>query len=107
MSLEVAGAGAPQAQGKFLGILVCWVLGNGSLFAWNSMLTIEDYYSILFPTYHPTRVLTIAYQPFAFGITCILTYHEAKLNTRKRNLIGFALFLVSSFALIMLDIGTK
>uniref|UniRef100_A0A0E0ED10 Uncharacterized protein n=1 Tax=Oryza meridionalis TaxID=40149 RepID=A0A0E0ED10_9ORYZ len=107
MSLEVAGAGAPQAQGKFLGILVCWVLGNGSLFAWNSMLTIEDYYSILFPTYHPTRVLTIAYQPFAFGITCILTYHEAKLNTRKRNLIGFALFLISSFALIMLDIGTK
>ncbi|KAF0905103.1 hypothetical protein E2562_000904 [Oryza meyeriana var. granulata] len=107
MSLEVAGAGAPQAQGKFLGILVCWVLGNGSLFAWNSMLTIEDYYQILFPTYHPTRVLTLAYQPFAFGITCILTYHEAKLNTRKRNLIGFALFLISSFALIMLDVGTK
>lgn len=38
-------------QGKFLGILVCWVLGNGSLFAWNSMLTIEDYYSILFPVH--------------------------------------------------------
>lgn len=54
-------------------------------------------------TYHPTRVLTIAYQPFAFGITCILTYHEAKLNTRKRNLIGFALFLISSFALIMVS----
>lgn len=107
MSLEIAGAEAPQVQGKFLGILVCWLLGNGSLFAWNSMLTIEDYYVALFPNYHPTRVLTLVYQPFAFGITCILAYHEAKLNTRKRNLLGFALFLLSSFALILLDIGTK
>ncbi|KAG8099694.1 hypothetical protein GUJ93_ZPchr0013g35494 [Zizania palustris] len=107
MSHEIAGAGAPQVQGKFLGIFVCWILGNGSLFAWNSMLTIEDYYVALFPTYHPTRVLTLVYQPFAFGITCILAYHEAKLNTRKRNLLGFSLFLLSSFALIMLDVGTK
>lgn len=107
MGLEVAGAGAPEVQSKFWGIVVCFFLGNGSLFAWNSMLTIEDYYVTLFPKYHPTRVLTLVYQPFAFGLTCIFTYYEAKLNTRRRNLAGFALFFLSSLALIMLDIGTK
>ncbi|KAL6856083.1 hypothetical protein ACP4OV_018885 [Aristida adscensionis] len=107
MSIEIAGAQAPQVQGKFLGILVCWILGNGSLFAWNSMLTIEDYYVSLFPDYHPTRVLTLVYQPFAFGITCIMTYYEAKMNTRRRNLAGFSLFFLGSFALIILDVATK
>jgi hypothetical protein len=37
------------SQSKFWGIVVCFFLGNGSLFAWNSMLTIEDYYVTLFP----------------------------------------------------------
>jgi equilibrative nucleoside transporter 1/2/3 len=54
--------------------------------------------------YHPTRVLTLVYQPFAFGLTCIFTYYEAKLNTRRRNLAGFALFFLSSLALIMVSI---
>ncbi|WVZ66337.1 hypothetical protein U9M48_015574 [Paspalum notatum var. saurae] len=107
MSTEVAGADAPHVKGKFIGILVCWLLGNGSLFAWNSILTIEDYYSHLFPDYHPTRVLTLAYQPFAFGITLIMTLYEAKMNTRLRNLAGFSLFFLGSFALIILDVATK
>ncbi|OEL34640.1 Equilibrative nucleotide transporter 3 [Dichanthelium oligosanthes] len=95
--------GAVLDWGKFLGILVCWLLGNGSLFAWNSMLTIEDYYAHLFPDYHPTRVLTLAYQPFAFGITLIMTCYEAKMNTRWRNLAGFSLFfLVLFFAITCL-----
>ncbi|CAN6199415.1 unnamed protein product [Urochloa humidicola] len=108
MSVNVAGgAEAPQVKGKFMGILICWLLGNGSLFAWNSMLTIEDYYAHLFPDYHPTRILTLAYQPFAFGVTLIMTYYEAKMNTRRRNLAGFSLFFLGSFALIILDIATK
>ncbi|RZR84734.1 hypothetical protein BHM03_00011604, partial [Ensete ventricosum] len=36
-------------QGKHMAIVVCWLLGNGCLFSWNSMLTIEDYYVYLFP----------------------------------------------------------
>jgi len=35
--------------GEVLWSLVCFLLGNGCLFAWNSMLTIEDYYAYLFP----------------------------------------------------------
>uniref|UniRef100_A0A453BB67 Major facilitator superfamily (MFS) profile domain-containing protein n=5 Tax=Aegilops tauschii subsp. strangulata TaxID=200361 RepID=A0A453BB67_AEGTS len=107
MGLEVAGGGEAAVKGKFWGIVVCFFLGNGSLFAWNSMLTIEDYYVSLFPNYHPTRVLTLVYQPFAFGLTCFFAYYEATMNTRKRNLAGFALFFLSSFALILLDVGTK
>ncbi|KAG6482190.1 hypothetical protein ZIOFF_054644 [Zingiber officinale] len=42
--------GAPIInKGRYLAILVCWLLGNGCLFSWNSMLTIQDYYSYLFP----------------------------------------------------------
>lgn len=36
-------------QGKYKALLVCWVLGLGSLVSWNSMLTIGDYYYKLFP----------------------------------------------------------
>uniref|UniRef100_A0A2N9IJW7 Equilibrative nucleoside transporter n=1 Tax=Fagus sylvatica TaxID=28930 RepID=A0A2N9IJW7_FAGSY len=44
-------ANVPPAnlEGKYIAILVCWLLGNGCLFSWNSMLTIGDYYSYLFP----------------------------------------------------------
>ncbi|KAE8698468.1 Equilibrative nucleotide transporter 4 [Hibiscus syriacus] len=56
-----------RLEGKNMAIVVCWLLGNGCLFSWNSMLTIQDYYSYLFPHYHPSRVLTLVYQPFALG----------------------------------------
>jgi solute carrier family 29 (equilibrative nucleoside transporter), member 1/2/3 len=29
-------------------VLLCWLFGNGCVLAWNSMLTIEDYYAFLF-----------------------------------------------------------
>ncbi|KAH7838857.1 hypothetical protein Vadar_031999 [Vaccinium darrowii] len=42
--------GSPmRLQGKYSAMVVCWVLGLGSLVAWNSMLTISDYYYNLFP----------------------------------------------------------
>ncbi|KAJ4976149.1 hypothetical protein NE237_001255 [Protea cynaroides] len=65
---------------------------------------IEDYYMMLFPKYHPSRVLTLVCQPFAFGAIAILAYYEAKLNTRKRNLFGYTLFFISS---LMLDLATS
>ncbi|XP_052163528.1 equilibrative nucleotide transporter 3-like isoform X2 [Oryza glaberrima] len=94
-------------QGKCWGIFICWLLGNGCLFGFNSMLTIEDYYTSLFPNYHPTRVVTLTYQPFVLGTTAIFTYHEAKVNTRLRNLAGYTLFFLSSFAAIVLDVATS
>lgn len=36
-------------QGKFQATVVCFILGLGSLVAWNSMLTVGDYYYNLFP----------------------------------------------------------
>ncbi|XP_056173477.1 equilibrative nucleotide transporter 3-like [Syzygium oleosum] len=36
-------------QGKFKAMVFCWVLGLGSLVAWNSILTIGDYYYKVFP----------------------------------------------------------
>lgn len=53
--------------------------------------------------YHPARVLTIAYQPFALGTTAIMTYHEAKMNTRLRNLVGFSLFAISSVVVLVVS----
>ncbi|GLT86997.1 hypothetical protein SLE2022_051020 [Rubroshorea leprosula] len=96
-----------RLEGKYAAILVCWLLGNGCLFPWNSMLTIVDYYGYLFPHYHPARVLTLVYQPFALGTLTILAYNEAKLNTRKRNLFGYMLFFLSCLALLVLDLATS
>ncbi|XP_020255152.1 equilibrative nucleotide transporter 2-like [Asparagus officinalis] len=94
-------------EGKFFAMVVCWLLGNGCLFAWNSMLTIEDYYANIFLNYHPTRVLTLVYQPFAFVTLAILTHYEARLNTRTRNLVGFSLFFLASALIIVLDAATS
>ncbi|KAK8292847.1 hypothetical protein V6Z12_D06G148400 [Gossypium hirsutum] len=88
-------------------MIVCWILGFGSLISWNSMLTIGDYYYNLFPDYHPSRVLTLVYQPFAFGTMLILAYNESKINTRRRNIFGYSLFVAITFMLLVLDLATS
>ncbi|KAL2341970.1 hypothetical protein Fmac_009910 [Flemingia macrophylla] len=94
-------------EGKYKAMAICFVLGIGSLVSWNSMLTIGDYYYILFPKYHPSRVLTLVYQPFAIGTIITLAYYESKINTRIRNLAGFSLFFVSTFLVIVVDLATS
>ncbi|RZC94058.1 hypothetical protein C5167_016751 [Papaver somniferum] len=96
-----------KGEGKFAATVVCWLLGIGCLFSWNSMVSIIDYYAILFPKYHPARVLPIVYQPLAVGVLLILSYNEAKINTRKRNLFGYFLFFMSSLMILVLDLGTS
>lgn len=102
-----SGGGPVRLEGKFAAMAVCWLLGNGCLFSWNSMLTIEDYYTYLFPRYHPSRVLTLVYQPFALGTLAVLAYNEAKINTRKRNLFGYSLFFISTLLVLVLDLATS
>lgn len=53
--------------------------------------------------YHPSRVLTLVYQPFALGALAILAYNEAKINTRRRNLFGYILFFLSSLAVLVVS----
>ncbi|XP_023532420.1 equilibrative nucleotide transporter 3-like [Cucurbita pepo subsp. pepo] len=96
-----------RLEGKYTAMIVCWLLGNGCLFSWNSMLTIQDYYGYLFPNYHSSRVLTLVYQPFALGTLCILASWEANINTRKRNLFGYVLFFISSLSVLVLDLATS
>ncbi|KAJ7948236.1 Equilibrative nucleotide transporter 3 [Quillaja saponaria] len=107
MAAMVANGAAPNLEGKYVAMVVCWLLGNGCLFSWNSMLTIEDYYVYLFPHYHPSRVLTLVYQPFALGTLAILVYNEAKINTRRRNLFGYILFFLSTLLVLILDLATS
>ncbi|KAJ0438618.1 putative equilibrative nucleoside transporter, MFS transporter superfamily [Helianthus annuus] len=96
-----------KVEGKRLAILVCWILGFGSLVSWNSMLTIGDYYYALFPDYHPSRVLTLVYQPFALGTMAILAYNESRVDTRKRNIAGYILFFLCTLALILVDLASS
>ncbi|KAL5668101.1 hypothetical protein ACJX0J_020322, partial [Zea mays] len=49
MDNDDAQIGVAKTQGKYWGIFICWLLGNGCLFGFNEMLTIEDYYVYLFP----------------------------------------------------------
>ncbi|XP_073152974.1 equilibrative nucleotide transporter 3-like [Henckelia pumila] len=106
--LETSEVTSPsRLEGKYKAILVCCFLGMGSLISWNSMLTIGDYYYNLFPNYHPARVLTLVYQPFALGTMMILAYNEARIDTRKRNLFGYILFCLSTFGLLLIDLGSS
>ncbi|KAK7412258.1 hypothetical protein VNO78_03709 [Psophocarpus tetragonolobus] len=96
-----------RLEGKFQAMVVCFILGLGSLVAWNSMLTVGDYYYNLFPRYHPSRVLTLIYQPFALVTMAILAHNESRINTRKRNLIGYSLFSISTLLVLVLDLATS
>lgn len=96
-----------RLQGKRSAVIVCWLLGMGSLLSWNSMLTIGDYYYKIFPNYHPSRVLTLVYQPFAVITMAILAYNESRVDTRKRNIFGYVLFFISTLGCILLDLGTS
>ena len=62
------------------------------------------FYAFWMQKYHPTRVITLTYQPFILTTTAIFTYHEAKVNTRMRNLAGYILFFLSSFAATIVSI---
>ncbi|GAB2298742.1 Epsin-3, clathrin recruitment and traffic between the Golgi and endosome [Dionaea muscipula] len=95
-----------RVEGRWKAVAVCWVLGLGSLMAWNSTLTISDYYYQVFPKYHPSRVLTLMYQPFAVGTMAILAYNESRIDTRRRNIAGYCLFFVSSLLALVLDLAT-
>ncbi|XP_043805464.1 equilibrative nucleotide transporter 3 isoform X3 [Manihot esculenta] len=57
--------------------------------------------------YHPSRVLSLVYQPFAIGTLAVLTYNEAKINTRKRNLFGYVLLSIGSLLVLVLDVATS
>ncbi|KAI4334038.1 hypothetical protein L6164_018778 [Bauhinia variegata] len=60
-----------------------------------------------FEKYHPSRVLTLVFQPFAIGTLAILSYNEAKVDTRKRNLFGYILFCISNLMVLILDLATS
>ncbi|XP_027931654.1 equilibrative nucleotide transporter 3-like isoform X1 [Vigna unguiculata] len=107
MTLSIHNEAPRRLEGKFQAMVVCFILGLGSLVAWNSMLTVGDYYYTLFPRYHPLRVLTLVYQPFALGTMAILAYNESRINTRLRNLIGYSLFSVSTLLVLVLDLATS
>ncbi|KAJ4837739.1 hypothetical protein Tsubulata_015330 [Turnera subulata] len=57
--------------------------------------------------YHPSRVVTLIYQPFAFGTITILACNESKLNTRLRNIAGYILYTASTLMLLMVDVITS
>eukprot|EP01018_Ginkgo_biloba_P011455 Gb_32020 [translate_table: standard] len=57
--------------------------------------------------YHPARVLTLVYQPFALVTLAILAYYEAKLNTRRRILLGYILFFISTLLILIIDLATS
>ncbi|WCJ42996.1 Equilibrative nucleotide transporter 3 [Euphorbia peplus] len=96
-----------RLEGKAKAVLICWFLGLGTLISWNSMLTIGDYYYQIFADYHPSRVLTLVYQPFALGMIVLFVYYEAKLNTRKRIIVGFILFTAATLMFLLLDVITS
>lgn len=79
--------------------LVHWNLNINS-YSWSSRLI---WILLILKDYHPSRVLTLVYQPFAVGTMVLLAYNEAKIDTRKRNLFGFVLFFASTFLLIVVS----
>ncbi|XBJ00502.1 hypothetical protein VPH35_020388 [Triticum aestivum] len=55
--------------------------------------------------YHPVRAITLTYQPFVLVVVLVFSYHEANVNTRVRNLVGYSLFFLGSLDLATLGRG--
>ncbi|GAB4826833.1 Epsin-3, clathrin recruitment and traffic between the Golgi and endosome [Ancistrocladus abbreviatus] len=96
-----------RMEGKMMAMIVYWVLGLGSLLAWNSIIAIGDYYYKIFPKYHPSRVLPLMYLPVAIGTLTILAYNESRIDTRRRNIAGYCLYFLGSLLYIVLDLATS
>lgn len=64
----------------------------------NIMITI-----FLLQKYHPSRVLTLLYQPFALVTLATLSYNEAKISTRVRILVGYTLFFLGTSMLVFVS----
>ncbi|KAK3125355.1 hypothetical protein QOZ80_7BG0603790 [Eleusine coracana subsp. coracana] len=94
-------------RGKHLGVFICWLLGIGCLIGFNSMMVIEDYYLSLFPKYHPTRLITLSYQPLVLVTTAIYVYYEARVNTRVRILAGYIGAFLFTCAIIIVDAASR
>ncbi|WZZ03153.1 hypothetical protein YC2023_089074 [Brassica napus] len=94
-------------QGKFAASFQCCVLGVGQLVAWNTILTISDYYYQVFPDYHPSRTLTLVYQPFVLGTISVLVFVGQKIKNQRRVFTGYCLFVIGSILLLTVDIVTK
>jgi hypothetical protein len=50
-------------------------------------------------------MITLVYQPFVLTTTALFAYHEAKINTRMRNLARYMLFFLSSFGVIVVSLA--
>ncbi|KAJ0836482.1 putative equilibrative nucleoside transporter [Helianthus annuus] len=107
MAVEDSSQTSIRLEGKCRAVIICWILGVGTLICWNSLSSIEDYYYHVFPDYHPSRVLTLVYQPFAFGTMAFLAYNESNIDTRKRNILGYVVFFLGTLALLSLDLVTS
>ncbi|XP_024521883.1 equilibrative nucleotide transporter 3 isoform X2 [Selaginella moellendorffii] len=95
-----------QGKQSTVSYVICMLFGLGLLFPWNSIVTVMDYYLVVFPAYHPSRVLTLIYQASAFFTVAVLAYHEARVDTRFRVLLGFSLYFVSSLMVPIIDLAS-
>lgn len=57
--------------------------------------------------YHPTRVFTLVYQPFALVTILVLTRYEARINTRLRILVGYTLFFIFVLLIPVVSVNNK
>ncbi|CAL9237891.1 unnamed protein product [Arabidopsis halleri] len=106
--MEIEAENIPKKlEGKFEAMVVCCILGVGQLVAWNTILTISDYYYQVFPDYHPSRVLLLVYQPFVLGTLFILFFMGKANRSHRRIVTGYAIFFIGTLLLIILDLATK
>lgn len=85
--------------------LKCYTLlkKTDALSFYESKISCLTMFSLLLKNYHPARLLTLIYMPFAVVSMAILTYYESKIDTRKRNLSGLILFFLSSLLLLLVS----
>ncbi|KAL3701357.1 hypothetical protein R1sor_019379 [Riccia sorocarpa] len=91
-------------KGHTFAVFVSFILGCVMLFPWNSLLTINDYYYVVFPSDHPSRVFTVIYEPVGLAVTLIFLYYEARASTKWRVISGFFLFTTAIILIIVVDL---
>ncbi|XP_048591405.1 equilibrative nucleotide transporter 3-like [Brassica napus] len=57
--------------------------------------------------YHPSRTLTLVYQPSVLGTISVLVIVGQKIKNQRRVFTGYCLFVIGSILLLTVDIVTK
>ncbi|KAL4434383.1 hypothetical protein ABPG75_000824 [Micractinium tetrahymenae] len=81
------------------------LLGCGTLFPWNALITAANYWEARYPGKHTDRLLTVAYLPINLVVIAAMVHWHARMRPVLRIVTGLVGFTLAIAAVPLLDLA--